>query len=129
MLRKLFGLFKKSETSTIKEKLIPEARVIVSFDDQWIKSSKPNGLVEKVKWCDLKAVIIETTDDGPFSPDVFWMLFGGNQTGCVFPGGATGEGEILAEMQKRLKGFDNETFIQAMASCHNNKFLIWKSND
>ncbi|MCP3887438.1 MAG: hypothetical protein GY702_00995 [Desulfobulbaceae bacterium] len=129
MLKKLFGLFKKSEISATKVKLMPEASVIVSFDDDWIKSSKPDGLVEKVKWCDLKAVIIETTDDGPFAPDVFWILVGENETGCVFPGGATGEEEILEEMQKCLKGFDNETFIQAMGSCNNNKFLIWKSKD
>jgi hypothetical protein len=129
MLKKLFGLFKKSETSSTNAKLMPEACVIVSFDDELIKSSRPNGLVEKVKWYDLKAVIIETTDDGPFAPDVFWILVGGNQTGCVFPGGATGEKEILEEMQKRLKGFDNETLIQAMGSCNNNKFLIWKSQD
>lgn len=108
---------------------MPEASVIVSFDNEWIESSRPNGLVEKVKWCDLKAVIIETADDGLFAPDVFWILVGGNETGCVFPGGATGEGEILNEMQNRLEGFDNETFIQAMGSCNNNKFLIWKSED
>lgn len=108
---------------------MPEVTVIVSFDYEWIKSTRPNGIVEKVKWCDLKAVIIEKTDDGPFAPDVFWTLVGGNETGCVFPGGATGEGELLNEMQKRLESFDNETLIQAMGSCTNNKFLIWKSKD
>jgi hypothetical protein len=129
MLRKLNGLFKKSKTPSSKVELMPEAGVIVSFDDEWIKSSRPDGLVESVEWRNLKAVIIETTDDGPFAPDVFWILVGDNETGCVFPGGATGEAVILEEMQKRLEGFDNETFIQAMGSCHNNKFLIWKSEN
>ena len=104
-----------------------ETEVNVSFDDEWIVIQRPDGTVEKVRWIDLKAIIIETTDDGPFGPDLFWVLVGENDTGCVFPGGATGESEILEEMQKRLKGFDNEKFIEAMSSIQNNKFLLWSA--
>jgi len=126
MLEILLNLFRRRNTT---KKLLPEADIIVSFDDECIESSRPDGLVEKARWSELKAVLIETTDDGPFAPDVFWVLIGENDTGCVFPTGATGAGEIMKEMQKRLNDFDNESLIKAMASCENNMFLIWKSED
>jgi hypothetical protein len=122
MLSKLLGIFKKPKNN----KLNP-ANFVVTFDDEWIVNKRPNGKIEKVKWNDLKAVIIETTDIGPFTPDLFWILVGDNESGCVFPLGATGEKEIMEAMQKRLSGFDNEKLIEATCSCNNNKFLIWKS--
>ena len=128
MLRKLFDIFKRREKEDTNAVVSPEAGVIVSFNNEQIISSRPDGLVEKVRWNDLKAVIIETTDEGPFAPDIFWILVGNNETGCVFPGGATGENKIIEEMQKRLNNFDNESLIEAMTSCQNSKFLIWKMN-
>jgi hypothetical protein len=122
MLSKLLGIFRKPKNN----KLNPEANFVVTFDEEWIINKRPNGKIEKVKWNDLRVVIIETNDLGPFAPDLFWILLGENKTGCVFPQGATGEQEILEEMQKRLKGFNNENIIEAMGSTNNNKFLIWK---
>ena len=69
---------------------------------------------------------IETTDEGPYAPDVFWYL-AGKQTGCVVPLGATGEGEMISRLQA-LSGFDNEAFSEAMTSTSNRRFFVWRSN-
>ncbi len=88
---------------------------------------RPNGSIERIRWNDLDAVLIETNEQGPFVSDVFWLLLSKNmKSGCVFPQGATGNESLLEEMQRRLPGFDNEMFIAAMASVENQKFLVWE---
>jgi hypothetical protein len=69
--------------------------------------------------------LVETTDEGPFAPDVFWILVGTAASGCVIPQGATGDAILLERLQK-LPGFDNDAFIRAMRSTSNEKFLCWK---
>jgi hypothetical protein len=103
------------------------APAIVSYDEELISCTKPNGTIESVKWKDLKAVLIETTDEGPFACDVFWVLLGSNQTGCVIPQGATGESELLKALQDKLPAFNNEALLLAMASTQNNRFIIWEA--
>jgi hypothetical protein len=85
---------------------------------------RPDGKVERVRWDDLQKVEIVTTDEGPFVPDVFWVLHG-TDTGCVIPQGATGEGPFLDRMHA-LPGFDNGAMIQAMTSVENRRFLCWR---
>lgn len=68
---------------------------------------------------DLQRVEILTTDQGPFRPDVFWVLHG-SETSCVGPQGATGERELLDRLQK-LPGFRNEAVIKAMPSTENRR--------
>jgi hypothetical protein len=80
----------------------------------------------------LKSVIIETTDAGSFAPDVFWVLLllsKDEKSRSVYPGGATGETELIEEMQNRLPNFNNEAVISAATSIMNNKFLVWKADD
>ena len=84
----------------------------------------PNGTEESVTWADLQAVLIETNDEGPFAPDVFWILVG-RPGGCIIPEGATGEAELLNRLQA-LDGFDNDAVIAAMSSTDNQRFLCWK---
>ncbi len=104
--------------------MYPEQSVVVTITERDITCRRPGGVVESVTWDDLQAVLIETTDTGPFAPDVFWILVG-KQGGCVIPQGATGEQDLLGRLQA-LDGFDNETLIQAMASCENQRFLCWQ---
>ncbi len=85
---------------------------------------RPDGAVETVRWDDLRAVYIETTDEGPLAPDVFWVLVG-EAGGCTVPQGATGEGALLRALQA-LEGFDHEALIGAMSSAENRRFLCWR---
>jgi hypothetical protein len=118
-------LFKR-DAKRSPNKLMPEAAFIVRIENNEIINERPEGKRERVSLSELKAVIIETNDTGPWGTDILWILVGTGQTGCVFPGGATGEKDILEAVQK-LPGFDNEAFIQAMTSTSNQRFLCWES--
>ena len=84
----------------------------------------PNGDAEAVAWDDLQAVLIETNDEGPFAPDLFWILVG-RPGGCILPQGAAGEDELLRRLQA-LDGFDNDAVSAAMSSTENQPVLCWK---
>lgn len=79
---------------------------------------------DAVRWEDLRSVLIETTDQGPFQNDVFWVLVG-TRGRCVVPGEAKGAQEMLGRFQD-LPGFDNEAVIAAMGSAENRTFVCWQ---
>lgn len=118
-LRRLKSLFTSSLTRTQLEHAW-----VVTVSDTGVSCRRPSGLTEMVAWDDLRAVLIETNDSGPWGADVFWILVG-EQRGCVIPLGATGEAALLERLQA-LTGFDNNVVIQAMASTDNQRFLCWK---
>lgn len=102
----------------------PESHFIVHVSDSEVSCQRPDGRIERVGWDDLQAVTVETTDVGPFAPDVFWILAGSSAgSSCVIPHGATGAGTLLERLQQ-LPGFDNEAFIEAMASADNRQFPL-----
>lgn len=100
--------------------------VSVQFDDESISVVRQDGSREAVRWSDLSAVVIKTTDEGPSIEDIFFILIGKDQqSGCVVPQGASGESELFSALQTRLPGYDNEKVIEAMSSTGTNSFLIW----
>jgi len=109
-----------------KQDLNFEAKWIVSVDELGISCQRPNGVIESVAWNDLKLIAIETTDEGPYVPDVFWYLIG-DKGGCVVPLGATGEKDMMEKLQQ-LPNFDNEALSEAMTSTSNRKFVCWERN-
>jgi len=116
-----FNFFKKKENPL---KLDPEFRVNVGFDDERIWCSCPGELDQALLWTELTGVAIKTTDEGPFAPDVFWIL-GAKDKVLVFPGGATGEQEMLSRLQQ-LPDFNNQAVISAAACADNNVFVCWE---
>lgn len=104
--------------------LQPESRFVVRLSDTGVICERPDGKVEGVGWADLQKVEVVTTSDGPFAPDVFWVLHG-TDGGCAVPQGATGESQLLERLQ-RLPGFDNAAFIEAMSSASDRRFLCWQ---
>ena len=96
----------------------------VVFDETGVRVTRWNGLVEKVTWDDLEAVMIETNDTGPIGDDVIWIL-AGSKGGCLVPSGAEGEQQLLARLQE-LEGFDNQAVIDAMGSVDNARFVCWR---
>lgn len=99
----------------------------VTFDDVAVVRSMADGTRELVRWDDLEAVMILTTDEGPFVDDVFWLLKG-RESGCAIPSEAEGMDALLHRLQA-LPGFDNEAVIMAMASTENATFLCWRRPD
>ena len=113
-----------------KNNTFSEEAITVTFDSKAIYCNKPNNVNEFISWEKLDAVLIETTDQGPISADVFWLLLSKDMSeGCIFPQGANGEEELIAELQKKLPNFNNSMLIKAMTSVENQKFLIWKREE
>lgn len=107
---------------------LPQTEVL--FDDDLITVIREGSTLESVKWDDVEAVLIKTTDTGPFREDVFFVLVdSGAFSGCVIPQGVAGESELFAALQERLPGFDNEAVVQAMMSTENKTFLVWKKSE
>jgi len=79
---------------------------------------------KRVGWADLQKVEVVTTGDGPFAPDVVWVLHG-TDAGCAVPQGATGDSQLLERLQA-LPGFDNHALIEAMSSTTDRRFLCWR---
>ena len=101
-----------------------EAKWMVAVDELRISCQRPNGVIQSVDWNELKLVGIETTDEGPYVPDVFWHLIG-DENGCVVPLGSTGEKVMIGKLQQ-LPDFNNEAFAEAMTCTSNRKFVCWQ---
>ena len=102
----------------------PESRFVVRLSDLEIVCERADGKVEQVRWTDLQKVEVVTTCDGPFAPDVFWILQG-TDGNCAIPQGATGESQLLERLQA-LPGFDNCGLVEAMSSAIDGRFLVWQ---
>lgn len=105
-------------------RLMPESLFIVDISDSEVSCTRPDKTVERISWDDLQSVEVVTTDQGPFSPDVFWVLHG-SAGGCVIPQGATGDKQLLERLQ-RLPEFDNKAVIRAMTLATNNRIVCWQ---
>lgn len=115
-----------AETTTAdgRPKLKPESDFVVDVSETGATCRRPDGKTESVKWNDLQRVEILTTDDGPFAPDMFWVLYGSSD-GCVIPWGATGEKELMDRLQA-LPGFRNDVIVDATSLTTNNQLLCWE---
>ncbi len=115
-----------AETTTAdgRPKLKPERDYVVAVSETDVICSRPDGTTESVKWNDLQRVEILTTEDGPFTPDVFWVLYG-TTDGCVIPWGATGEKELMHRLQA-LPEFRNDVIVNAASLTTNNQLLCWQ---
>jgi hypothetical protein len=100
-----------------------KGRNAVSFDDEGVVRTLPDGRTERVSWGELEKVSILTTDEGPMADDVYWMLEG-KTGGCAVPSEAEGMKELMARLQQ-LPGFKNQAVIQAMGSTTNAEFVCW----
>lgn len=104
----------------------PASSYRVSLSAEGVHCRLPGGESRSLRWEDLVIVEILTTDDGPFAPDAFWLLQGSNGRISV-PQGADGESDLVEKLQS-LEGFNNEAFIDAMASTSNQSFVCWRKH-
>jgi hypothetical protein len=96
----------------------------IEVDDTQIVCHRPGGIIDRIPWSELQAVLVETNSLGPFATDVFWVLVG-REKGYVIPSGVQGEDAMLARLQQ-LPGFDNAMLIEAMSCTEEQNFLCWK---
>jgi hypothetical protein len=99
----------------------------VSFNDLEITLTVPDGRAYTIPWSDLSSVALETTNEGPFMDDVFWIL-DTNIFTLRIPQDAKGEEELLGRLQQ-LPNFDNEAVVSAMGCAENSLFLCWQSDN
>lgn len=102
-----------------------EAYGVVRFDKEAVTVRLPDLEAQAMRWRDLVAVEVLTTDEGPLSMDVYWVLWGADGAHVWYPNGADGEGEMIAEMQRRLPGFQDSELRRAMGSTSNAVFALW----
>jgi len=74
---------------------------------------------------DLTEIDIKTTADGPFAPDVFWVLHHTAGPPLAIPSEATGANGLI-DAFTALPGLDFGRVIEAMGSTEANSFVIWR---
>ena len=97
--------------------------------DDWGVTRVAGELREAVAWADLVWVRIYTTGEGPAVEDVFFALGGADGKGCLVPHDLAVRANLLAVLQERLHGLDNEQVIRAMGSAVDAYFTIWTRRD
>ncbi|HEY3500681.1 MAG TPA: hypothetical protein VGK73_38575 [Polyangiaceae bacterium] len=76
-----------------------------------------------VRWADLCAIGIITTDQGPYQEDVFWVFVDRNGSECSLPGS---KGSEILERLSGLPGVDYGAVLLAAGSTDNAAFVVWK---
>ncbi len=103
-----------------------EEKFSVSFDDDQISCTRPDGITETVAWDNLESVTIEATHAGGDAAAYIWILWGKDRaTGCVFPGGAKGSAEIQKALRGRLENWHQKQLVDAQASTENSTYTLW----
>ena len=97
--------------------------------DDWGVTRVAGELREAVAWDDLVWVRIYTTSAGPAVEDVFFALGGADGKGCLVPHDLAVRSNLLAVLQERLPGIDNDQVIRAMGSSNDAYFTIWTRSD
>ena len=103
---------------------IPENLFTVRLSEQGVACERPDGKIDQVAWDDLERVEILTTADGPFAAGAFWVLIG-SKSGCVIPWGATGDQDLLDELQA-LPDFDHLALVFATPTTEERRILCWE---
>ncbi len=115
----LFGkLFKR------KPRKQPEEYYDIIIEDEFIRVEHPKREVEQLNWNDVCEIVIITTDEGPFHPDV-WLVLIGDDQGCSIPLGAPNFDGVY-DIVSKYEGFNYERWIEAMGCAENARFVIWK---
>jgi hypothetical protein len=118
------GIFSFLRRKPKETKLVPKSRFEVGFDSERAWCRYPGKEEQSLRRAELVGVAVRTTDEGPLSPDVFFVL-GTNDGTLIFPQGATGEAGMLRRLQD-LPGFHNEALIEAMGCTDNRTFICWE---
>jgi hypothetical protein len=93
--------------------------------DEWGVTRVAGDVREAIAWKDLAWVRLYTTSDGPGAEDFFFALGGADGKGCLVPNGLATASGLLAALQKRLPGLDNQELARAAGSVTEAWFTVW----
>jgi hypothetical protein len=120
ILSKLFG-------QSRKEKQVwdttPGGPYVVSITEQELTCTHPKRPTESIRWDQVREIMLVTTSDGPFSPDV-WYVFTGDGTGCSVPSEAKGFDQLWDVFKSRFPTIDYKAMIAAGTG--DERKVIWK---
>lgn len=102
----------------------PQVCVSVRLTEASLFATLPTGEEMRLELEDFERVAVRTTDDGDWTPDVFWIVSAGRYS-YLIPQGITGEAELFNYLI-RLPGFDKETMISAISSTEHSEFECWR---
>lgn len=106
-----------------ENQLHPERLTFVTFDESSVRTTCKTSPSGEMLWSSVTSIWLRTTSDGPYSPDVWWILV--DETAEMelhFPQGATGENAVLEEIGSRFEGFT----IDRMNSTKDAQFPLWQ---
>lgn len=102
-----------------------EAAWTLQCDDFGVSVHWPKGEQQTMAWDAVDTIAIETNDSGPWGADV-WTVLEGQGERVLWPQGSTGEEGMLAKLQRRYPGFDDDAVIAAMGCTDNARFVCWR---
>ena len=106
--------------------MYPEDLYTIEITNDFIKVTHPQENGKTVLWDNITEIHIQTTDEGPYRPDV-WLVLIGIDTYCRIPQGNNSY-DVIYERVSKWDGFDFEAYIESMSSTENAIFLIWKAD-
>ena len=107
------------------EALRVERKYVVDVDENKISIRHPGGEVQTIEWDAVQSIAIRTNDRGPWAPDFWWVLEGGEDY-CTWPQGATGEKEAKDQLVARFPDLNHEVLLMAYGSTDNAHFVCWE---
>jgi hypothetical protein len=93
--------------------------------NEWGVTRVAGKIREAIAWDDLAWVKIYTTSDGPGAEDFFFALGGADGKGCLVANSLAISSDLLATLQKRLPGIDNQEIARAAGSVTEAWFTVW----
>lgn len=109
-----------------RKKYIPER---VECDNDKIVRYVPDGSIESVEWSMLNEIRIITTDEGPWSEDIYWLFIGINESeGCAVSNSAEGFSKLF-DYFENLSGFKDDIVVKAMGCTTNASFTVWEKKN
>ena len=72
---------------------------------------------------------ILTTDRGPYAEDFFFLLEGRDGKGVAVSNELAVKHGLVAVLQQRLAGLDDQAIIEASGSTQVRRFLVWQKQN
>lgn len=99
--------------------------LLVTVDEEgvWLRNEK-DGAEKRLLWSDVLQIVIETTDEGPWLEDMYYIFYSSSEP-FVVPSESRGVSELVSKIAG-LPGFDQAQHFSAVGSSENRQFLVWK---
>lgn len=102
----------------------------LSFTDEAITRRHGSRLrkvaSESVRWDEVRRVEVLTHETGPGRKDLLFLLHGTGDAGVAVPGPVAERHGLVAELQRRFPGLNEDQWIQAQAATGRATFLLWE---